>query len=158
MGDMGGMGAEGLSVSPNGELLFVGKQNPPFLSITNTKTGWVSRGPLSVDQINGLAYDASTQQLFVLDGTQNEIVSVHLDGTVQSRYPLGAATESDPSGRSYRGRKLDAIAIEPGASVAWLVTDPPHDNQQRPYQPVTGAVPTPYAKIDSMLFRVTLSP
>jgi DNA-binding beta-propeller fold protein YncE len=157
-GDLGGMGAEGLSVSPDGRLLFVGKQNPPTLSITDIGTGWVSRGPIDVDQINGLAYDPASRQLLVLDGTRDEVVSVGLDGAVHQRYPLGSTAQDDPSGRRYQGHKFDAIAIEPGASVAWLVSDPPHGNPEHPYKPVDGDVPAPYAQVDSMLSRVTFSP
>ncbi len=156
-GDQGNLGAEGLAVTPDGTYIFVGHQHPAEISVINTKTTWVSKGPIEMAEICGLAYDGAKKELLVLDATVPEIVRITLDGRVLERYAIGTGADLDPSGKRYVGVKFDAIALGPAGNAVWLVTDPPHD-PSHPYGPADkgATVPDGFVKGYSMLYRVRL--
>jgi hypothetical protein len=156
-GDEANLGAEGLAVTPDGAFIFVGHQKPAEVSVINTKTHWISKGPIDAEEVNGLAYDAAHRQLLVLDHTVPEIIRMTTDGEIVSRSKIGPEADMDPSGRKYVGLKFDAIALGPGGKAVWLVTDPPHTGESY-YGPADkrADVPEGYKKGYSMLYRFSL--
>jgi DNA-binding beta-propeller fold protein YncE len=154
-GDQANLGAEGLAVSRDGRTVIVGRQAPAELIIIDTRTHWISRGPVDVDEIGGLAYDGLRRSLYVLDKQRNEVCRVGFDGTVLSRHGLGPRLEYDPDGRRYKGMELGAIAFDRDGNLL-AVSDPKHGDD-KPYRPTDGeALPLPYEGGYSILYRIRL--
>jgi DNA-binding beta-propeller fold protein YncE len=156
-GDHANLGPEGHAVTPDGSLLFVGRQKPAEVSVIDTRTRWVSSGPVDAIEINGLAYDAARRQLLVLDGTVPEVLRMTTSGRVLARYAIAAGKVADPDGATFKGLAFDGIALDRTGRWLWLVTDPPHDSGGD-YAPVgTGTASRGYEKGYAMLFRASLS-
>jgi hypothetical protein len=155
-GDHANLGPEGLAVTPDGSLIFVGRQKPAEVSVIDTKTRWVSSGPVDAIEINGLAYDAARRQLLILDGTVPEVLRMTTSGRVLARYAIETGKVSDPAGAKFKGLAFDGIALDRTGRWLWLVTDPPHESRDD-YAPIGTATTTGYEKGFAMLFRAPLT-
>jgi DNA-binding beta-propeller fold protein YncE len=155
-GDHANLGPEGLAVTRDGSLIFVGRQKPAQVSVIDTRTRWVSSGPVDAVEINGLAYDAARRHLLVLDTTVPEVIRMTTSGRILARYAIERDAVVDPSGGKFEGLSLDGIALDPSGRWLWLVTDPPHESGDR-YGPAARDASPHYEKGYSMLFRAPLA-
>jgi hypothetical protein len=155
-GDHANLGPEGLAVTPDGAFVIVGRQKPAEVSVVDTKTRWVSSGPVDAVEINGLAYDAARRQLLVLDATVPEVLRMTTGGRVVARYAIDAGKVADPAGVKFKGLAFDGIAVDRSGRWIWLVTDPPHESGTD-YAPVGAARAGGYEKGYAMLFRAPLA-